>query len=114
MAYLDKRTTTALVSLSPRIRALARYHVEYLRYYGIPAIITEGRRSKSRQIQLVHAGASQTFKSKHLRGLAYDLWFQSDNIPDSWWNYAGQVGEALGLRWGGRWQGFVDKPHFEL
>ena len=26
----------------------------------------------------------------------------------------GPIGESLGLEWGGRWQGFPDRPHFQL
>lgn len=28
------------------------------------------------------------------------------------WEQIGKIGESLGLKWGGRWKSFVDKPHF--
>ncbi len=111
----EQRTAASLASLHPRIYPLAYYHLVLLRYYGLPAVVTEGRRSLSRQVMLVSQGKSRTYKSKHLQGLAYDLWFDVPYAPPrSWWAFAGQVGEWLGLRWGGRFKGFVDMPHFEL
>jgi peptidoglycan L-alanyl-D-glutamate endopeptidase CwlK len=28
------------------------------------------------------------------------------------WDKIGKIGESVGLKWGGRWKSFVDRPHF--
>ena len=63
---------------------------------------------------------TQTLNSKHIDGLAVDFvpvdpegdcWWDA---PDAVWDRMGAIGEECGLSWGGRWTGFVDKPHFEV
>ena len=51
-------------------------------------------------------------KSLHERGLAFDFCF---GPPVSWegpWERAGEIGESVGLKWGGRWKS-PDRPHLE-
>lgn len=58
-----------------------------------------------------------TLESKHLLGLAIDLvpvkngkyWW---NAPKEVWERMGEIGEAHGLSWGGRWK-CQDCPHFQ-
>lgn len=58
-----------------------------------------------------------TLESKHLLGLAVDFvpvknesyWW---NAPDAVWERMGEIGEAYGLSWGGRWKS-RDCPHFQ-
>lgn len=58
-----------------------------------------------------------TLKSRHLSGRAVDLaptykgraWWTA---PDCVWRVMGEIGEANGLAWGGRWKE-RDLPHFE-
>ena len=63
-------------------------------------------------------GVSWTQHSKHLDGDAIDvcpaaLLAVKGWAPDSpLWERVGVIGEALGLRWGGRWQQ-KDLGHFE-
>ena len=52
---------------------------------------------------------------------AYDVAIVSyfgDKTPldlyDGPWDLVGQVGESLGLEWGGRWKSGADMPHFQL
>lgn len=55
-------------------------------------------------------------QSAHNFGAAFDVCFKGhDPYPDddALWESLGQVGEAVGLVWGGRWQKLVDRPHFE-
>lgn len=61
--------------------------------------------------------------SWHEYGLAFDV-AEDDGTPwdigkpghsaedDEWWNKLGELGESLGLEWGGRWKR-PDLPHFE-
>ena len=54
--------------------------------------------------------------SAHNFGGAFDICFKGhDPYPNDepLWEAVGLVGEQCGLVWGGRWKGFVDRPHFE-
>lgn len=56
-------------------------------------------------------------QSAHNYGAAFDICFKGhDPYPsdEPLWEAVGLVGEMCGLSWGGRWKGFVDRPHFEL
>lgn len=58
-----------------------------------------------------------TLESKHIQGLAIDLvpvkngvyWWSA---PKEVWERMGEIGEAHGLTWGGRWKS-QDCPHFQ-
>lgn len=98
------------------MQAAAIEHINTLRLAGLPAVIIQARRSQAQQRAYVKAGKSLTLQSRHLIGRAYDVgWVgvQTRDVPMAWWDYSGSVGEALGLRWGGRFKRLVDKPHFE-
>ena len=86
-------------------------------------IVTEGLRSKERQIELHKAGASMTLNSRHLTGHAVDLAVIIAGKPDWSWPPFHRLGQlmksnARGLNvpivWGGDWKSFKDGPHFEL
>ena len=59
-----------------------------------------------------------TLDSKHIQGLAVDFvpvlagayWWKA---PAAVWLRMGEIGEAHGLKWGGRWKN-QDCPHFEI
>lgn len=58
-----------------------------------------------------------TLKSKHIDGLAIDLVPVKDGkywwtAPALVWERMGEIGESVGLSWGGRWK-TADCPHFE-
>lgn len=85
--------------------------------------ITEGVRSRTRQQQLVAAGASQTMNSRHLTGHAVDLaafiggkiswdWPLYHKLADAMKSAAKELG--VPIIWGGDWKSFPDGPHFEL
>lgn len=89
---------------------------------GATAYVFEGKRSIERQARLVEEGHSTTMSSKHIDGLAVDIWFWDneanraiapDDVPWDWYQDLGERGEELGFSWGGRWTSFVDGPHFE-
>ena len=62
--------------------------------------------------------ATWTLESKHLRGEAIDIvplkngqyWWTA---PAAVWTRMGEIGEANGLTWGGRWK-HADTPHYEI
>jgi peptidoglycan L-alanyl-D-glutamate endopeptidase CwlK len=92
---------------------------------GLPVRITQTVRPEFIQRQLFAMGRTKSgpivtyarpSTSLHEYGRAFDFTFQTGgfSVPDHWWGIAGQVGESLGLRWGGRFAHFSDRPHFEL
>ncbi len=106
-----------LSRLTPPVRLRAYWLVVLARYAGLPLVVTASTRSAAEQRQLVLAGRSRRLDSKHLRGEAFDvdLWrWDRDDVPKPVWDWLGPVGEALGLKWGGRWTDPFDPGHFEL
>ena len=97
--------------------------VWWLDYYGARVRIAEGLRSSERQAELYAQGRTAPGQivtnvrvSRHQSGRAFDIDFvglHPEAVPRVWWDFAGRLGEALGLRWGGRWS-FRDYRHFEL
>lgn len=95
--------------------------------HGYEMALLEGYRSPQRQEMLrqkgghvTHAGA---FQSYHQFGLAADCAFLRDgklviSEKDPWaargYQLYGEVAEAVGLTWGGRWKSLVDLGHVEL
>ncbi len=85
--------------------------------------VLEGVRSKTRQEQLVKAGASQTMRSRHLTGHAVDLGaYVAGSVRWDWPLYhklAAAVKQAAAelqvpIEWGGDWTTFKDGPHWQL
>jgi len=94
--------------------------------HGYEMAILEGYRSPERQNELARMGTSVTnaraFQSWHQYGLAADCAFLRDgkiviSEKDAWamrgYQLYGQVAEAQGLTWGGRWK-MMDLGHTEL
>ncbi len=101
---------------------------------GFTMTVTDGVRTLAQQQQLYKQGRTLSGvivtqadgvikKSNHQVkadgwGRAVDCAFWVDDQP-SWdstlpWKTYGACAEALGLKWGGNWGGFVDRPHIEL
>lgn len=90
---------------------------------GIPVLVVDTLRTPEEHEANLAAGVSWIVHSKHLDGLAIDVCpyeiYQSsgpDKLlwkPDPLWYRIGEIGERLGLRWGGRWTQ-RDLGHFEL
>lgn len=115
---------TDLDTLDAKFRPLAVELLARLTEAHIPVLIVNTRRTAAEQAANVAKGVSWVSHSKHEDGLAIDivpyevytsssggdklLWDEHDQI----WLKIGQIGEALGLRWGGRWKQ-KDLGHFE-
>jgi peptidoglycan L-alanyl-D-glutamate endopeptidase CwlK len=118
--------------LVPAMQEKARAFAAEMASAGVPFIFTCTRRTQAEQDELFSRGRTKpgpkvtwTLKSKHIDGLAFDIcickagipqWdvkvdVDEDGIPD--YTEAGQIGEAIGLVWGGRWHS-PDFPHFQL
>lgn len=89
----------------------------------IPVVIINTLRTPEEQAANLAKGVSWTSNSKHLTGDAIDVcpYAQYDahgtnkldwDAADPIWQKVGAIGEALGLRWGGRWT-VKDMGHFE-
>lgn len=99
---------------------------------GIPFMLTSTTRTQEDQDALYAQGRSApgkivtwTRQSKHIKGRAFDIAILKDgkpvwdlkvnvnknDLPD--YDEAGRIGEAVGLRWGGRFPR-PDRPHFEV
>ena len=94
--------------------------------HGYEMVLLEGYRSPERQNELADAGSNVTnaraFQSYHQFGLAGDCAFLRDgkvviSERDTWamrgYQLYGEVAEAAGLTWGGRWK-MMDFGHTEL
>ena len=112
-----------LDDLSPRFRPLAVELLARLTEVGIAVMIIDTLRTPEEHAANLAAGVSWTARSKHLDGDAIDICpFEVYDVagPDKllWdaaapvWQKIGTIGEALGLRWGGRWRQ-KDMGHFE-
>jgi len=113
---MGDRTQERLWGLSSGFMPRAFWLVTIARRHGLPVVISEGTRSFADQQRFVRLGLSQTLKGKHLGGNAIDidmLGFSPDSVPQEVWDWMGLLGEALGMRWGGRWQSLRDFRHFE-
>jgi peptidoglycan L-alanyl-D-glutamate endopeptidase CwlK len=115
-------TIDELSSLNPRAANLGAWLIWYMNRFGAHVHVTEGLRSPARQRALFEQGrttpgpiVTNTLQSRHLTGRAFDVDFvgvHPDQVDPQWWQFIGRVGEALGLRWGGRWA-MRDFRHFE-
>jgi peptidoglycan L-alanyl-D-glutamate endopeptidase CwlK len=115
----------SLSSLSPAFRPIAYAFLAKLVEAGIAVMIINTRRTKEEQAVNFANGTSWVKHSKHEEGNAIDLcpyelytaaaggdklaW----NAEHPVWDKIGQIGESLGLVWGGRWTK-RDMGHFEL
>ncbi len=111
----------SLLSRSFPIKDSMREFERAMQYEGIPVRITETIRSQERQRELYAQGRTRpgpvvtwTLNSAHLSGRAFDFTVvgapEYDDDPEAW-EFAGTLGEDLGMRWGGS---FGDYGHFEI
>lgn len=120
-----KMRETRLDKLDSRIRPLAEALIENARAAGIALrVINTLRTTEEHQLDLFN-GVSWTNNSLHLPqppdglSLAIDVCplvyvtMKNWNPSGPYWLEIGEMGEALGLRWGGRWKQ-RDLGHFEL
>lgn len=107
-----------LDDLSDRFRPLAERLIALATEAGIPLRIVETRRTEEEHRQNLARGVSWVSRSKHCDGDAIDLcpiillgmkfWAPASPL----WQKLGEIGEGIGLRWGGRWK-VKDMCHFE-
>lgn len=85
--------------------------------------ITDGLRTKERQLELVKLGQSKTLNSRHLTGHAVDIAVYIRGKVSWDLEYYSAVANIvlstakdlkIPVIWGGSWETFKDGPHFEL
>lgn len=85
--------------------------------------VTEGLRTKERQVELMKAGATRTMNSKHIVGKAVDLAAIVEGQVRWDWPLYPKLATAMkraaeilnvDIEWGGDWVTFKDGPHFQL
>lgn len=121
MTYtLSKKSRDRLSGVHPDLVKVVERAIEITE---IDFAVLEGVRSKTRQEQLVKAGASQTMRSRHLTGHAVDLGaYVAGSVRWDWPLYhklAVAVKQAaaelqIPIEWGGDWTTFKDGPHWQL
>ncbi len=114
-----ERNIERLKQLAPYTRAAAFLWYQFCLDCQIDVYVTETLRTLARQKELLAEKKSQTLKSYHIVGQAFDFVPMVNGQPDyslykkepflSAVNYAKQ----LGFEWGGDWKGFVDSPHMQ-
>jgi len=117
---LSKKSRDRLAGVHPDLVKVVERAIEITE---IDFAVLEGVRSKTRQEQLVKAGASQTMRSRHLTGHAVDLGaYVAGSVRWDWPLYhklAVAVKQAAAelqvpIEWGGDWTTFKDGPHWQL
>jgi peptidoglycan L-alanyl-D-glutamate endopeptidase CwlK len=125
----DAQTEARLDTLNPAVESVARTHLSQIKEAGYDVKLAQGTRTPEEQDRLYAQGRTAPGKivtnarggeSYHNYGVAYDVaLFDSKGkyITDGGnaaYKKAGEIGEALGLEWGGRWKKPFDPPHFQL
>ncbi|HEX3077461.1 MAG TPA: M15 family metallopeptidase, partial [Lachnospiraceae bacterium] len=79
------------------------------------ALYSKGRTQKG---NIVTNCKGSSYSSMHQWGVAFDFYrYDGKGIyddSDGFFTKVGRIGEKIGLEWGGAWNRFVDKPHFQL
>lgn len=114
-----------LDDLDPRFKPVAIELLARCVEAGFMVMVVDTLRTQAEHEDNVRRGVSWTLRSKHLDGLAIDIapwetyalhgpdklqWDAADPV----WLKIGQIGESLGLVWGGRWKKTPDMGHFEM
>lgn len=86
-------------------------------FLGLNLYIISGKRTESEQLRLQRRHPQwyrdpNVPQSRHLTGEAFDVAGDFE-LSQRQWEAIGEVGEYLGLRWGGRFKS-PDRPHFDL
>lgn len=134
----DPRDQQRLAGVHPYLGRRVLRVLDAMRVLGFPMFIVSGVRSDVEQQRLYAQGRTSPGaivthidgvrkKSMHQRqttgyGHAVDLAFVDDVATpkvETWdpkqpWSVYGEMAEAFGLTWGGRWKTLIDLPHCEL
>jgi peptidoglycan L-alanyl-D-glutamate endopeptidase CwlK len=112
--------------LHPELQKIAREFVKKCKEQGLNVKITDTLRTKEEQDAAYAQGRTTSGsiitnvrypESAHCWGVAFDICRNEKgrqyDDSDGFFGKCGAIGRQLGLTWGGDWQRFEDKPHFE-
>lgn len=115
-----------LNKLHPFVRRITQSFLDECKKQGLNIGISETYRTVERQDYLYAQGRTRSgsvvtnakgnnMSSYHQWGLAFDIYnnVKGDEYNIIVLNKAGEIGQKMGLEWGGTWLGFKDKPHFQ-
>lgn len=117
---LDRDKKLDEKGVNPNLTRKVKAVLHDLRSQGLPAVVVEVLRSKTKAALMKATGKSLTgLKSKHIIGKAADIAFWDGKkitwaVPLEYWNKLGSSADAHELIWGGTWKSLVDKNHIEL
>lgn len=134
MPEFDARSETNLATLRPKaqphFRALLRALKTYATSHGLEVKIISADRTWPEQDALFAKGRTtppigkkyivtnaRGGQSNHNFQIAVDIGFfkDGDYLAESvHYKKVGELGEALGLEWGGRWKDLPDTPHYQI
>lgn len=118
--------------LYPSVAAACRRHIDACAAAGIKTLITSTYRDHATQDALYAQGRTKPGRkvtnarggqSWHNYRLAYDIyplvngkpvWGATKPDEIALWTKVGELGEAQGLEWAGRWKTFREFPHFQM
>lgn len=126
-----------ITDLHPRLQAKVTELKEKCSAQGIEIGISECLRTAAEQDAIYAKGRTEpgvivtncqgsSYKSMHQWGVAFDFYIKMDvdgdgEIADDAFNNTtglfekvGEIGQSIGLEWGGNWKGIIDRPHFQL
>jgi peptidoglycan L-alanyl-D-glutamate endopeptidase CwlK len=127
---LGPYSLSKLQTLQPTVQPIFSSFLAQCEAAGIPCEVVQGTRSFAEQQALYNQGVdndpttpkvtnAKPGDSYHQYALALDVVPMAYRNLTDWnpsgplWERIGQIGEAAGLTWGGRWSN-PDKPHFQL
>ena len=121
----DPITSQRIATLHPLIRSRVADFINEADQLGIQLRITSAYRSFAEQDALFAQGRTKPGnivtnarggESIHNFGLAFDV-VPMVHGQTNWngnWSFIGALGKSFGFTWGGDWQAFPDRPHFEM
>jgi peptidoglycan LD-endopeptidase CwlK len=122
-----QRSERNIATLHPKAQEAARQFLKRLQDAGINARIISGTRTYAEQNALYARGRTKPGpkvtnakggQSNHNFGIAWDIGIFTDRgeyLGESpLYDRAAEVGLVDELEWGGNWQSFQDKPHYQL
>jgi hypothetical protein len=114
-----------LDELAPRFRAAVRRALEDCGASGFPVKVYEALRTNELAKMYFDLGVSKAkngFRTWHFYGLAVDIihpvhgwdwWESQDEQAVNWRTNVVRTFKMHGMDWGGDWQSFRDRPHFQ-
>lgn len=122
-----QRSERNIMTLHPKAQEAARKFLKRLSDEGINARIISGTRTYAEQDDLYAKGRTKPGpkvcnakggQSNHNFSIAWDIGIfdaQGAYLPESpLYEKAAKVALVDGLEWGGNWQSFKDRPHYQL